>query len=81
MAYSGELVALIKSGVHPSKAVKVADSHKGNSEEVEHEIAQLRANEKNENAYQNAYIRVQTAKIKNGEDPHDVVEDMKNFTL
>ena len=74
--YEQELVALIKSGVEPAEAKKTADAHlaAGNYDKIIQQVAQERKDEKK----LQAYARVLSARIKAGENPQDVVNDMKN---
>jgi hypothetical protein len=78
-AYNAELVALIKSGVKPEEAKKIADSHVGNYEKVVKQVAKERAEERELSAKQRQYADVLSARIKSGEKPSDVVEDMRTF--
>ncbi len=80
-AYNMEIVALIKSGVEPEEAKKIADSHVGNYTKLVKEVAEEDAKEKETARKQNAYARVLSARIKAGEKPEDVVEDMKDFEI
>lgn len=78
-AYNNELVALIKSGVKPEEAKKIADSHAGNYHQSVEQIATKRKKEKEMNKYQNEYARILSARINAGEKPEYVVKDMENF--
>ncbi len=74
--YEQELVALIKSGVEPAEAKKIADAHlaAGNYDKIIEQVAKERKEEKE----LQAYARTLSARIKAGENPQDVVNDMKN---
>lgn len=74
--YEQEIVALIKSGVEPAEAKKIADTHlaAGNYDKIIEQVAKER---KDEQKLQ-AYARTLSARIRAGEDPQDVVSDMKN---
>lgn len=75
--YEQELVALIKSGIEPKEAKKIADAHlaSGNYDKIIEQVAQ----ERKEDKELQAYARILSARIKSGENPHDVVEDMQDF--
>ena len=77
-AYNNELVALIKSGVKPEEAKKIADSHAWNYYQSVEQIAAERK-EKEMNKYQNEYARILSVRINAGEKPEYVVKDMENF--
>ena len=74
--YEQELVALIKSGITPAEAKKTADAHltAGNYDKIMQQVAQERKDEKK----LQAFARVLSARINAGENPQDVVNDMKN---
>ena len=74
--YEQELVALIKSGVEPAEAKKIADAHlaAGNYDKIIEQVAK----ERKEEEELQAYARTLSARIKAGENPQDVVNDMKN---
>ncbi len=74
--YEQEIVALIKSGVDPAQAKEIADTHltEGNYDKIIDQVAKERQNEKE----LQAYARILSARIHAGEDPQDVVSDMKN---
>ncbi len=77
--YEQEIVALIKSGVEPAEAKKIADAHlaAGNYDKIIDQVAKERKDEKE----LQAYARTLSARIHAGEDPQDVVNDMKNDEL
>ena len=77
--YEQEMVALIKSGVEPVEAKKIADAHlaAGNYDKTIDQVAKERKDEKE----LQAYARTLSARIHAGEDPQDVVNDMKNDEL
>ncbi len=74
--YEQEIVALIKSGVEPAEAKRIADAHlaAGNYDKIVEQVAKERKDEKE----LQAYARTLSARIKAGENPQDVVNDMKN---
>ncbi len=80
-AYNRELVALIKSGVKPEEAIKIAESHIGNYDKVVEQIAKERADEKTLTAKQRKYANILKDRIKAGENPEDVVEDMNDLDM
>ena len=75
--YEQELVALIKSGVEPDKAKKIADEHLASG--IYDEVLKQVAKERQKDEKHQAYARILTARIRGGENPQDVVKDMKNF--
>ena len=74
--YEQEIVALIKSGVEPAEAKKIADAHlaAGNYDKIIEKVAKDRKDEKE----LQSYARKLSARIKAGENPQDVVNDMKD---
>jgi hypothetical protein len=84
-AYSREISALINSGVAPEKAKKIADAHESenNYNKCKEQIAEQRLADKRrrcakkeQDAKLRQYASILSARIKNGENPTDVVEDM-----
>lgn len=80
-AYNRELVSLIKSGIDPVEAKRIADSHIGNYEKVVAQVEEERKADKANRQHQNAYVRILAARINGGEKPEDVVKDMEDFEL
>lgn len=72
--YEQELVALIKSGVSPEEAKKIADSHIANGSYSE--ASKQVSKERKEDEELQGYARILSARIKSGEKPQYVVEDM-----
>lgn len=67
----------IKSGVEPDKAKKIADEHLASG--IYDEVLKQVAKERQKDEKHQDYARILTARIRGGENPQDVVKDMKNF--
>ena len=78
--YEQEIVALIKSGVEPAEAKKIADTHlaAGNYNKIIEQVAKVRKQKREEDEALQRYTSELSARIRAGEDPQDVVSDMKN---
>ena len=74
--YEQEIVALIKSGVEPAEAKKIADAHLA-ADNYDKNIEQVAKERKDEKELQ-AYAQTLSARIRAGEEPQDVVNDMNN---
>jgi hypothetical protein len=86
--YSQMLMAHIKEGCTPEEAVAITNNEIKNYDKVTQEIAierkqaALARKEKRQlSANQRKYADILSARIKAGEKPSDVVEDMKNFEM
>ena len=78
--YEQEIVALIKSGVEPAEAKKIADAHlaAGNYDKIIEQVADERKQKREDNEALQRYTSELSARIRAGEDPQIVVNDMKN---
>ncbi len=78
-AYNRELVSLIKSGVNPEDAKKIADSHIGNYDKVVEKVNEERkackAKRKEEKEEYEKATRL-SARIKAGDNPESAYQDM-----
>ena len=76
--YEQELVALIKSGVEPAEAKKIADAHlaAGNYDKIIKQVADERKQKREDDEALQRYTSELSARIKRGENPEDVVSDI-----
>lgn len=76
-SYNSELISLIKSGVKPEEAVKIADSHVGNCEKAIEQVAEERKIENETLAEQTKIANnVKTRIVNNHEKPEAIVNDL-----
>ena len=76
--YEQEIVALIKSGVEPAEAKKIADAHlaAGNYDKIIKQVADERKQKRKDDEALQRYTSELSARIKGGENPEDVVREM-----